>query len=170
MMMCYHETRKRGGAMMNKMISVSKRLDTVFKVMGILLSIVLVACFVGIAIIAVGLIFKLPPELIFPVPWLGGNSGGRCICAGLQKGAVCCCDAAAFDDAGVLDWQKVRAAHPRHSAADEGRRALSCSGGRAAEKAGTACTGAWRDAELYENAGAGLHRARLSAQSAAAKR
>ena len=49
---------------MNKMISVSKRLDTVFKVMGILLSIVLVACFVGIAIIAVGLIFKLPPELI----------------------------------------------------------------------------------------------------------
>ena len=50
--------------MMNKMISVSKRLDTVFKVMGILLSIALVACFVGIAIIAVGLIFKLPPELI----------------------------------------------------------------------------------------------------------
>lgn len=49
---------------MDKMMNTAKKLDVVFKVIGIALSIAFVACFVGSGIIAIGLIFNLDPELI----------------------------------------------------------------------------------------------------------
>lgn len=49
---------------MDKMMNVSKKLDVVFKLIGVLLSVAFVGCFVGLGIIAVGLIFKLAPEQI----------------------------------------------------------------------------------------------------------
>lgn len=49
---------------MEKMKSTACRLDKVFHVLYIALQIAFVACFVGIGIIAVGLIFKLPAEMI----------------------------------------------------------------------------------------------------------
>ena len=49
---------------MDKMMNTAVRLDKVFKIVQIALQIAFVACFVGLGIIAVGLIFKLPPEMI----------------------------------------------------------------------------------------------------------
>jgi len=48
----------------DKMMNTAVRLDKVFKIVQIALQIAFVACFVGLGIIAVGLIFKLPPEMI----------------------------------------------------------------------------------------------------------
>ena len=49
---------------MNKMMNTAKKLDTAFRVIGVALMIAFVACFVGIGIIAVGLIFNLDPHMI----------------------------------------------------------------------------------------------------------
>ncbi len=49
---------------MEKMMNTARRMDKVFRVVYIVLQIAFVACFVGIGIIAVGLIFNLDPEKI----------------------------------------------------------------------------------------------------------
>ena len=49
---------------MNQMMNTARKLDKVFHVLFVALQIAFVACFVGLGVIAVGLIFKLPPEMI----------------------------------------------------------------------------------------------------------
>lgn len=49
---------------MDKMMNTARKMDKAFHVLFVALQIAFVACFVGLGIIAVGLIFKLPPEMI----------------------------------------------------------------------------------------------------------
>lgn len=49
---------------MNKLISTAKKLDTLFKVIQIVLTVAMVTLIVGIVIAAAGVIFDLPPDMV----------------------------------------------------------------------------------------------------------
>ena len=62
---------------MERMQSVSKKLDVCFKIFEVLFTIALIGCLVGLAIIAVGAVLKLPAEMI--------GTGYHCLDVGMLE-------------------------------------------------------------------------------------